>query len=225
MELEDVIKILTDNSKPYSIFLYGSKATFSDNKDSDCELGIIYEENNYVSRKVIEDLIKDNNYSIFPFKLKDVLNYDIDTPFQKNIYITTLINGGAKTIYGEKVLETLNPPNISIDDLLADINFHLGIALSSVKVYKTNNMRLANELFYKSCFYSTRDLIYSKTKELCISYNEIYKKSQNIDIPNEYRELLEIAYKLRNEKLTDVESVVYFKNITYINKFILKHIV
>lgn len=224
MDIKEIIDVLAEKYNPYSIFLYGSKATLSDNKKSDYEIGIIFEDSKYISRKIISDLINDKQYSIYPFKLSEVLNYDIDTPFQKNIYMSVLINGGAKTLYGEKVLEEMKAPHISTSDLLADINFNLGLALASVKVFKSNNIALANDMFYKSCLYVTRDLIYFSTQKLVITYNEIYEESLNLDIPDEYRNILKIAHSIRNEELVDVNSTIYFKNISYINKFILKEV-
>lgn len=139
--------------------------------------------------------------------------------------MSILTSGGAKTLYGKKVLEELESPKITIDNLLADINFNLGVALSSVRVYKNGNIDLANDMFYKSCFYVTRDLIYYRLKILCLSYNEIYKRSKDMEIPEEYRKILYNAFMLRNEESIEVDSKMYFKNISYINKYILKKII
>lgn len=225
MSLEKVLEILIENFKPYSIFLYGSKATNSDNEKSDYEIGVIFEENNYVSRKEISKLVSDTNFSIFPFRLNEIINYDIDTPFQKNIYMNVLINGGSKHLYGEDVLHNLKAPTITINDLLADTNFNLGIALSSVRVYKSGNVELANDMFYKSCLYVTRNLIYCYTQKLCISYKEIYESSKDIDAFNSYKELLEFAYAIRTGEKVEIDPNYYYKNISYINKFVLKEIV
>lgn len=136
--------------------------------------------------------------------------------------MNVLISGGAKTLYGKKVLEELKPPKITTNNLLADINFNLGIALSAVRVYKSGNEGLADDMFYKSCFYVTRDLIYYLKETLCLSYNEIYENSKNIEIPEEYKILIDIAWSIRNGKISKVDSSMYFKNISYINKFILE---
>ncbi len=224
MQLEKVLENLINNFNPYSIFLYGSKATDSCNSKSDYEIGVIFEDDKYISRKQISELINDKNYAIYPFRLSEIESYDIDTPFQKNIYMNVLINGGSRTLYGEKVLENLEAPKITIDNLLADINFNLGVALSSVRVYKSGNIDLANDMFYKSCFYVTRALIYYYLNKLCLSYNEIYENTKSIEIPDEYKDLLHTAYMLRNEENIDVDPRVYFKNISYINKYVLKEI-
>lgn len=224
MSLENVIDILVQKFNPYSIFLYGSKATNTDNINSDYEIGVIFEDNKYISRQEISNSINDKNYSIFPFRLSEVMNYDIDTPFQKNIYLNILIKGGSKTLYGIPILQKLKAPTITTKDLLADINFNLGIALSAVRVYKSGNSILANDLFYKSCLYVTRDFIYFLSKKLCLSYNEIYNTSQKIEELNEYKELLDMAHYLRNHPNGENKIQLFYKNISYINKYILKRI-
>lgn len=221
MKLEDVINLIVNKFEPYSIFLYGSKATNTDNVFSDYEIGIIFEDNKYKSRLEIKDLIKDIKYSIFPFKLSEVTQCLMDTPFQKEIYLNVLTRGGAKTIYGVSVLENLIPPQITKENLLADITFNLGIALSAVRVYKTNNNLLASELLYKSCFYATRDYIYYKFKKLCITYEEIYEFAISLDELKEFKELLQVAYDSRLTINNVIEEKYYYENISYINKFIL----
>ena len=94
MNLESVINMIIRKYEVYSIFLYGSKATNTDNISSDYELGIIFEDKNFVSRKEIKELINDEKYSIFPFKLSEIMKYIIDTPFQREIYLNTLIAFG-----------------------------------------------------------------------------------------------------------------------------------
>ena len=93
MELECVINILVNKFQPYSIFLYGSKATNTDNVFSDYEIGVIFDNGKYVSREDIKKVIVDDKYSIFPFKLNDIIEGTIDTPFQREIYLNVLVNG------------------------------------------------------------------------------------------------------------------------------------
>lgn len=222
--LDLIINKIEINFNPYAIFLYGSAATNTLNSKSDYEIGVIFKGDNYVSRKQIKVLIPQNNYSIFPFKFEEILTYDIDTPFQKEIYIATLINGGAKILRGKNIFEELKMPIITKDCLLEDIYFNKGLALSAIKIFKTGNVDLANEQFYKSCFYVTRDLIYFKQKYLCTTYKDIYLKSKEIDIPKEYSILLDLAYSLRIEKKLSIDSAMYFKNISFINKYIIKEL-
>ena len=217
---KEIIKVLKEFN-PVSIFIYGSQSNNTQNSKSDYEIGIIFNDADYVSRKEIKTKILNKDYNVFPFKLSEIKNYTIDTPFQKNIYIASLISGNSKTIYGEKIIENLKMPNITKQDLLMDTSFNLGYALSAVRLMKESITELANELFYKSMFYATRNLIYAQTKTLYSGYKNIYKQSKKINLPEEYQELLNIAIKLRDEKLNKVDSSCYYKNISYINKFVI----
>lgn len=223
-KIDKVINKIWTEFKPYSIFLYGSAATNTFNSKSDYEIGVIFKSDNYISRRKIKEIVPENIYAIYPFKLEELLEYDIDTPFQKEIYIATLIKGGAKTVKGIDVFENLKEPVITKEHLLEDLYFNKGLALSAVKIFKTGNIELANEQFYKSCFYVTRDLIYAVKKHLCTTYEEIYTKSKEIDMKEEYRLLLEASYNLRTEKETTVDSTLYFKNISFINKYVANEI-
>jgi len=177
-----------------------------------------------VSRKEIKKQITNSNYNVFPFKLSEIQTYTLDTPFQKNIYIASLICGNAKTIFGENIIENLEMPQISKQDLLMDTSFNLGYALSAVRLMKENVKDLANEMFYKSMFYATRNLFYAKNKILLSGYNTIFEESKKLNMPEEYKELLTFGNKLRNENLINIEPSLYFKNISYINKFVIPQI-
>lgn len=217
---KNIVKILK-SFKPVSIFVYGSQSNHSQNSKSDYEIGIIFNDNCYISRQEIKSKILNSNYNIFPFKLSEIKNHTIDTPFQKNIYIASLIKGNAKTIFGKKIIESLESPEISKQDLLMDTSFNLGYALSAVRLMKANIFDLANEFLYKSMFYATRNLFYCKHKILLSGYNTIFEKTKQLNLPKEYQELLNVGYKLRNEQIKELDSSLYFKNISYINKFII----
>jgi len=188
-ELKEVVENLYTEFKPLSIFLYGSMATETNNSKSDYEVGIIFGTENYISRNILSKSVNNSNFSVYPFKKEELINYEIDTPFQNNIYILSLIKS-AKTLMGEEVIENLKNPNITTLDLLLDTRFNLGYALASVQNYKNGNIGLANELFYKSCLFATRNLIYSLTGNLEVSYNAIFEQSKKIGIPEEYQTLL-----------------------------------
>lgn len=206
---------------PISIFIYGSNANDSTNSKSDFEIGVIFKDDAYVQRKDIQSKILDKNYNVFPFKLNEIKQYNIDTPFQKKVYLASLVTGNAKTIYGKKIIENLECPKISNHDLLMDLSFNLGYALSSVRLIKEGINELANEFFYKSMFYATRDLYYAKFGVLINGYNNIYRVSKKLNLPKEFKELLKIGYKLRNEQKVDVDNLFYFRNISYINKYVI----
>lgn len=220
MNISKIIeKLKTFN--PLSIFVYGSHANKSTNKKSDYEIGVIFNDEDFVNHSTLKKAIPCKKYSIFPFKKTELLNHAIDTPFQKKLYITSLICGNAITLFGNKIIENLKVPPITIYDLLMDTSFNLGYALSAVRLMKSGNINLANEFLYKSTFYATRNLIYFKNKKLINGYNNIYQESKLLNLPNEYNNLIEIAFKLRNNKINKIDKDIYFKNISYINKFII----
>ena len=105
-----------------------------------------------------------------------------------------------------------------------DCSFNLGYATSAIRANKSGNINLANDLFYKSLFYATRNLIYLKTKKLISGYNNIYNYSKTLELPNKYLELLKLAYKLRNEEITEINSAFYFRNVSFINQFVIPSI-
>lgn len=220
MNLVTVIETLK-TFKPISIFLYGSQATNTQNKNSDYEIGVVFKDDEYVARSEIKEKIPNKKFSIFPFKLGNLQNHSIDTPFQKEIYILSLISGNAYTIFGEKIIENLTKPKTTNHHLLMDSSFDLGTALSAVMAFKNKNVKLANELMYKSLFYATRNLIYFKTKKLIVGYNNIYKEAKVLNLPEEYNQLLTAGYELRNGIRKKIDKNLYFQNISYINKFII----
>ena len=199
-----------------SVFLYGSRSTNTTNSKSDIEIGIVFNDEEYVSRKEIKESFSDSNCVVYPFRKSDLQNCSIDTPFQKTIFINSLVLS-AKTLIGEKVIESIKPPEITALDLLLDIRFNLGYALASIQSFKFGSIELANELFYKSCFYATRNLICSKFNKLEISYEAIFKASQQFKFSDEHKELIETAYKLRKQKLNKIDENLYYKNISYLN--------
>lgn len=223
MKLENVIELLK-SLDPVSVFVYGSKAINDDNLSSDYEMGVVFKDDKYVKRATIKQLINDNEYSIFPFKESELMSGEIDTPFQKNIFLNCLANGGAKTIYGLELVENLKVNNITTDDLLMDTSFNLGYALSSVRVMKENNLDLAREMLYKSMMYATRNLIFCKKKKLVIGYKNIYQEAKKIDLPEEYMKMLDIGIAIRCNNLEEIDPSIYYKNISYINKYVIPSI-
>ena len=215
--MEEVVKLLIKHFKPISIFLYGSRARTDFLKRSDFEIGILFSKDNYVGRSEIKKVVSKKGFNIYPFEYEEFLQGKIDTPFQKKIYLRELITAG-KTLSGEKVIEKMKAPQIRIIDLIQDLRFNLGYALASIISHRNGDKVTASTEFYKSCLFATRTLIILKLRVFPLTYDEILKKSKQIDL-GEYKELVEKAYKVRNGK-SEYEDTRLFQNISYLNEFI-----
>ncbi len=202
--------------KPESIFLYGSRARTDYTKGSDFEVGIIFKKQNYIHRKELKEAIKEKGINVYPFKLKDIKIRVLDTPFQKAIYLRELILAG-KTIYGEKIIENIKPPEIKVIDIIQDLRFNIGYAFASMHSYRNGDKKTGAYEFYKSCLYGTRDLEILKLRKFPLSFTEIYELSKKLNL-KKYSSLVLNAYKLRQSK-TRFEEANIFKNISYLNEF------
>lgn len=214
--MEDVIKLINQHLKPISIFLYGSRARNDFLQKSDFEIGILFSKDNYKGRREIAKIVSKDGYNLYPFDYEDFLQGKIDTPFQKKIYLCELILAG-KTLSGEKVVERMKAPSISLIDLIQDLRFNLGYALASVISYRNEDKISASLEFYKSCLFATRALVMLKLGLFPLTYDEILEDSKKLDL-EEYAELVEKAYNVR--KGAPYEENDLFLNITYLNEFI-----
>jgi len=206
---------------PESVFLYGSRARTDFLKRSDFEIGVIFKEENYVNRKKLKEIVKEKEVNIYPFKLEELKNCSFDTPFSKKIYLRELVEK-AKTIEGKDIIGNLKKPNIEIIDLVRDIGFYLGRAFDSVLSSRLDNKINANMFFYKSNLFGTRCLIILELKKFPIEYPDIVKLSKNLEIEEEYKELIERAFKSRN--IGTYKEQDLFKNITFLNQIVERKI-
>ena len=215
--MEEIVKLLNQHFEPISIFLYGSRARTDFTKKSDFEIGVLFSKTNYVGRSEIKKVISKKGFNIYPFEYEAFLQGKIDTPFQKNIYLRELILAG-KTLSGEKVIEKMKAPQIRVIDLIQDLRFNLGYTLASVISHRNDDNKTASIEFYKSCLFATRDLEILQFRVFPLTYDEILQNSKKLDL-REYRELVEKAYNVRNDK-TEYEEKDLFQNISYLNEFI-----
>lgn len=217
MTIEQIIQIISTHYKPKSIFLYGSRWWADFLPKSDYEIWVIFEENNYIHRSVLKQIINDSKFSIYPFKYNDIINYELDTPFQKTIYMSDLIRWW-KTIFWDKIIENLHLPKITVLDLIQDLRFNIGYALAAMHSYRNGDKYTASYEFYKSCLFWTRDLIILKTWAFPIWFKQIVEYSKKIDLW-EFTDLVNIALNIREQGIECDENSI-FRNIKYLNKFI-----
>jgi predicted nucleotidyltransferase len=200
-----------------SIFLYGSRARDDFNNGSDYEIGVLMDREKYISRADIKENFNIEDVNIFPFYYDNFIAGNPDTPFQKSIYMREIVEAG-KTLVGEKIIENIKPPAISLLDIIQDVRFNLGYALAATHSFRNGDNITAALHLAKSCLFGTRDYIIFKQNKLLISYDKIVDATKELDL-QEYQNLPVYAEKLRKGEI-EVEEKYLFQNISYLNKFI-----
>jgi len=203
------------NPPPISVFLYGSQATGETNSDSDYEIGFIFNDDDYISRREIKTKQDFDGVSIYPFRLSELKNYTLDTPFPKKFFVYQLIKSG-KTISGNDILAQIKIPQITKLDLVGAIRFEIGVAFCSFLTMRRNDSLLANNQFSKSCLNGLRLLIFLKHGELLTTYKDIYSFRKKLNLPDEYQEVVEAAYNFRQRQDVIKDDLIY-KNMSFLN--------
>lgn len=214
-----VLETIYNKTKPISIFLYGSRSRTDFKKDSDYEIGIIFDKNK-ISRSEITKMHNFKNLVIYPFLLSDIKNYDLDTPFPKAIYLKELIETG-KTILGKKVFETMESPKLKTIDLIERTAFDIATAFAAVRSFRNGDL-ISSEINFKSALFGARVLEILKLHKFPYTYDEIYQTSDELKLENEYKELLDNAMKIRNKG--KIEEKYLFKNISFLNQVVMKEV-
>lgn len=174
-----------------------------------------------ITRPELKELNPSSGIVLYPFEYEGFINYEIDTPFTKNIYLREIITAG-KTLSGEKVIENLSPPPITISDLLQDISFYLGRALSAMLSQRQGDLIGAKSGFSKSCLFGIRDLIILEMNKFPVSYGDIYHDSLALDI-GEFKETVKNTFDIR--KRADLIDINLYRNISLLNQVIKEKII
>jgi len=214
-EILIVLDKIFDETKPISIFLYGSQSRGDITPNSDFEFGVIYSSETKVSRLELAKYHDIKNLELYPFVLEDLKSLNIDTPFPKAIYIKNIIENSI-TIKGDDVLKIISPPTITKIDLIEQINFSLGRAFSAVLSHRNGDEITCAENFTKSVFHGFMTLIFLRQNILNPSYIDITEKSKTLEIKSEFTELLEHANQVRNNNVF-IEPAKLYKNISFLN--------
>ena len=216
-KLDTVLKKIIETCDPMSVFLYGSRARADFLKRSDFEIGVLIPTDRYVSRSELKKAVGEDGINVYPFRLEDFKNGIIDTPFQKIIYLRELVSAG-KTLYGEKVIENMQLPAVTVFDVVQDLRFNIGYALGALISHRNKDFKTASLEFYKSCLFGTRTLLILKKRKFALSYDEIFSLSKKLNL-DVYADLVKTAYACRIGKVKHSEMDI-FQNISYLNKFI-----
>lgn len=217
MNIEDIVSQL-QQFKPLSIFIYGSRARTDFKEDSDYEIGVIFRTADYVSRGEIAQQVSLPDVNIYPFKLEDLEAGWLDTPFQVQVYLHELILS-AKTVDGEKVMERLEPPKITVLHLLQEIRFGLGRATAALLSERHGDALSASLGFSKTCLFAVRCLAILKLGQFPTSYDDIFALTDQVVDEEKYRELVKTAYDVRRKKQA-VTKQHLFDNLAFLNRVV-----
>ncbi len=200
----------------YSVFLYGSRATGDALPTSDWEIGVIFEDNKYKNRSEVANLTSTGTV-IYPFKKSEIEAGSPTTPFTKSIWLTEIIKT-AKTIAGEHAVEQIPLPQITNEDLKADVAFRKAGALDAMIAFRSGAKGLAVDFFVKSCLLGLRDLILLNGGNFPTSYQDIVVQSEKY-LPPEMRDLPKKVLAVRQNKVP-LDLDLTFQNLELLTKII-----
>lgn len=215
--IEKSLRVITEEHHPRSIFLYGSQARGDATSESDYEIGVIFNEEQYVGRTALRASVRDPLMSVYPFKYEQFVAGNPDTPFQKRIHMYEL-SVSALTLTGEQIVEKLKRLPIRALDVVEDFRFNLGYALAATITHRSGHKDVARILFYKSALFATRDLIMAKKGVFSSTYQQIVEVASTLDL-GANMDIITHAYQVRCGKELYDENLL-FKNITFINQVI-----
>jgi len=225
--IQKIINEILKKTKPCSIFLYGSYVSGDYIPGvSDFEIGVIRRGDKDVPFVRLREVAtkfsrKKLNLRIYPYDLKKLKDGSIDTPFTRNVFIRHLILT-SKTIWGEKVIENLELPPITVLDAYRESCFSTMSALRGLFLLRKGLIKDGLEAGYKACLFATLSLEYL-LGEFPVGFGNIVKTSKKLELDDEWRNLIKNSLKIRNGKLRlnkEKATDFVFNVITYCNQVV-----
>lgn len=216
MDLDGAVESIVQAARPTSIFLYGSRARQDFLARSDYEVGVLMRRAAYIHRADLQARVKASHLNVYPFELESFLRGNVDTPFQRRIYLRELVLS-AKTIRGRQVVETMAAPPIGTLDLVQEVRFNLGRAFAAVMSYRGGDKKTALWQFSKSCLFATRALEIFALSAFPVAYDDISRTARRLSL-GRYAALVRSAMAVRHGEA--VQTADLFLNISYMNDFI-----
>ena len=94
------------------------------------------------------------------------------------------------------------------------------MALSAVLVERGGDQETASPMFYKSCLFAARALLMKKTGAFPKSYDEIAEAAQELELGDEFSELINNALLARRGERMP-ETIDLYRNISFINQAVV----
>jgi len=220
-EVAAIIARIIEQTRPTSIFLYGSRARDDFLSRSDYEVGVLYENDEMIEETYLQNMLGPRRrYRIYPYEIDAFTAGSINLPFETSIFIRVVTVGG-KTIWGKPIVEHMSLPPITTVSLLREVKFQLGRASDALACFQYGYNQLCSRLFSKSCLWGTRDLVILKLSLFPISYPEIVEASKNIQL-GKYDGIVEKALESRFSEKVDYDDLLL--NVWYLNQLVEKSI-
>ncbi|MFH0952221.1 MAG: hypothetical protein V1838_03445 [Patescibacteria group bacterium] len=198
-KLQLAVDTIVEKLDPRSIFLYGSHSRAEAESGSNFEVGVIRRVGkNWHRHELFDILEKYPTIHGYAFDESSLRAGHVDAPYPETIFIRELIITG-RTIHGEKVIESLKAPAITLIDLNNRIHFDMGVALTSLDAWRRHENRTAKDALIKSCLFGTRAYL-------------IYKN--NSFVPTFERVVIEARSHLSKDQFNTVENIFILRKKT-----------
>ncbi|MFH0828703.1 MAG: nucleotidyltransferase domain-containing protein [Candidatus Kerfeldbacteria bacterium] len=218
--LEMIVGHIEERFHPVSIFLYGSRARGDQEEISDYEIGVLFSNDNPVTRTMLRELNPPANFLIYPFHYAQFLKHHIDSPFPQNIFFRDLRVSG-KTLSGKSVIEKFTPPPIAVVDLVERINFDMAFSLAALFSFRTGYSRQAKNDFTKSCLFGVRCLTILQDNIFPKTYDEMHERSKSLPL-RDFHDVVANAIAVRHGDALQEKFV--FRNISLLNTIVREKI-
>jgi predicted nucleotidyltransferase len=220
-QVETEINKIYKDTKPISVFIYGSRAREDFKNNSDYEIGVLFEKEKKWGRRELKQLHTLDHLNLYPFVYENFLEYSLDTPFPRAVYLRELLEG-AKTVRGEKVVEKMEPPAVTLSDLLEVGTFQIAYALGAVLSSRQNDLVTASIEFTKSVLFGARVLVILETKKFPLEYDQITQQALKLDLEPQFIDLIKHAVDVRSG--ANINQQYLYTNITFLNQVVLQRV-
>lgn len=220
-QIEDVFDKIVSVASPVSVFVYGSRARGDFKEDSDWEVGVLFERDKKWERRELKQLHTLANLNLYPFVYEDFVEYSLDTPFPRAVYLRELLEG-AKTVRGRQVVEKMKPPAIRVSDLLEEGTFQIAYALAAVLSSRREDWVTTSIEFVKSVLFGARVLEILDLKKFPLEYGQIADTARELGLELQFRGLIKHAIDVRHGE--KVNPIQLYANITFLNQVVLQRV-
>jgi len=199
-----------------SAFLYGSRARGDFNAWSDFEVGVVFPDERYLRRADLQELVRVEDVTFYPFKLSEFLAGTPNVPFQKGFFMRELAET-AETVFGEDLVKTLKV-KLSTLDIAQELRFNIGRAFAGFLSMRSGDLKTANDCACKSCLFGLRAFEVFKFRVFAKSYTEIYDLSQKLGLDSDFVELIDAVHRYREDGEM-IEAKLFYRCMSLLDSF------